>query len=335
MNSSSGGNYYSCLDPDPGIAGNSPKRKSSKKINFDNNIAFPSLAKAPISFKTCPKFVVIKSTILEKPLKSFNIFLVSKALDGVSSEKLEKITYTREGHLLLLTKSEMQANRFLKITQLPGVGPVSTYLHPTLNVNKGVIFAPPLKDLSESEILEGLKEQKVVDIYKIKRFVDGNLIPTSLHILSFNHFEIPKEVKVGFLNFKVDPYIPSPIQCKLCFSLGHTKNYCKNQTICEECSAAEHDSPCVKIECVNCKHPHRPNNKKCLAIKKRQNIIKIKTINNISFYEATQRCNQQPQEKDSDIPIVDLKEAMELKKKRLQNIRKNIGTSNKQFKRNK
>ena len=160
-----------------------------------------------------------------------------------------------------------------------------------MNVNKGVIFAPPLKDLSESEILEGLKEQKVVDIYKIKSFVDGNLIPTSLHILSFNHFEIPKEVNVGFLNFKVDPYIPSPIQCKLCFSLGHTKNYCKNQTICEVCSAAEYDSPCVKIECVNCKHPHRPNNKKCLAIKKRQNIIKIKTINNISFYEATQRCN--------------------------------------------
>ena len=70
MNSSSGGNYYSCLDPDPGIAGNSPKRKSSKKINIDSNIAFPSLAKTPISFKTCPKFVVIKSTILEKNLFS-------------------------------------------------------------------------------------------------------------------------------------------------------------------------------------------------------------------------------------------------------------------------
>ena len=91
----------------------------------------------------CRKFVVIKTTIPEKPLKSFNIFLVSKALDGVSSEKLEKITYTREGHLLHLTKSEMQANRFLKISHLPGVGPVTTYLHPTLNVNKGVIFATP------------------------------------------------------------------------------------------------------------------------------------------------------------------------------------------------
>ena len=63
----------------------------------------------------------------------------------------------------------MQANRFLKISQLPGVGPVTTYLHPTLNVNKGVIFSPLLKDLSESEILEGLKQQKVVQIYKMKR----------------------------------------------------------------------------------------------------------------------------------------------------------------------
>ena len=52
----------------------------------------------------------------------------------------------------------MQVNRFLKISQLPGVGPVITYFHPTLNVNKGVIFAAALKDLSESEILEELEQ---------------------------------------------------------------------------------------------------------------------------------------------------------------------------------
>ena len=240
----------------------------------------------------------------------------------MSSEKPEKITYTREGHLLLLTKSEFQANRFLKVTQLPCIGPVVVTLHPTLNINKGVIFAPPLRDLNEKEIMDGLKDQNVVEIYKIKKFVDGSLIPTSLHILSFNLFEIPKEVKVGFLNFKVDPYVPAPIQCKTCFSLGHTKNYCKNQITCEVCSAAAHDTPCEKVECVNCKHPHRANNKKCPAIKKRQEIIKIKTIKNISFKEATQLCNQQ-QPQETDIPKEDLKDAMEQKKKRLENLRKN------------
>ena len=80
MNSSSGGNYYSCLDPDLGIAANSPKRKSSKKINIDSNIAFPSLAKTPISFKTCPKFVVIKSTILEKTFKIFQYLFSIKGI---------------------------------------------------------------------------------------------------------------------------------------------------------------------------------------------------------------------------------------------------------------
>ena len=94
----------------------------------------------------------------------------------------------------------MQANGFLKLSKLPGVSQVTTYLHSTLNVNKGDIFAPSLKDLSESEIFEGVKEQKVIEIYKMKRFVNGNLILN--------------EVNVGFLNFKADPYITSPIQCK-------------------------------------------------------------------------------------------------------------------------
>ena len=116
---------------------------------------------------------------------------------------------------------------------------------------------------------------------------------------------------------KLDPYIPSPIHCKLCFSLGHSKNYFKYQTICEVCSRTW--LSCVKIECVICKHPHRANNKKCTAIKKTQNIIKIKTINNIT----TQRRKQQQQEKYSDIQIEDLKDARQQKKKRLENIRKN------------
>ena len=54
MNSSSGRNYYSILDPDPVIAGNCLERKTSNSINIDSNIAFPSLGKTSISFKTCP-----------------------------------------------------------------------------------------------------------------------------------------------------------------------------------------------------------------------------------------------------------------------------------------
>lgn len=89
----------------------------------------------------------------DKPIQHYNIFLVSKALEGISNEPTEKITFT---------KNEAQANRFLKTTTQPGVCSIECYLHPTLNTIKGVIFAPVLKDLKEEDIINGLKDQGVV-----------------------------------------------------------------------------------------------------------------------------------------------------------------------------
>ena len=161
-------------------------------------------------------------------------------------------------------------------------------LHPTLNTVKGVLFAPALRFLSEKEILEGLKDQDVVDCKKITKFINGDIVPTSLHILSFNRYELPSEIKIGFLNAKIDPYIQAPLQCKKCFLFGHTKKYCKKEIVtCEVCSLNIHDpTPCSKLECVNCKSSHRANGKNCPVYKKKQEIIKIKTITKCSFKET-------------------------------------------------
>ena len=266
MASSSGGNYFQILDPDP-----SPKRKkANNEYNINNTFDFPKFIQkqnANTKKQQSPKYIVIKSKITDKPLQNFNIFLLSKALESISSEPLQKITFTRDGNLLILTKNEIQANKFLKTSTLSGLIPVEITLHPTLNITKGVIFCPALKELSEKEITDGLRDQGVVDCKKITKFNDGKVTNTPLHILHFNHYSLPKEIKIGFLNCKVEPFIPNPIQCKNCFKLGHTKKYCNGNETCEICSSTTHDpSPCTKIECVNCKHPHRSNNKKCPVI---------------------------------------------------------------------
>lgn len=313
MASSSGGNYFQILDPDP-----SPKRKKNNDFNINNSFDFPKFIQKQNSNskkQQSPKYIVIKSKINDKPLQNFNIFLLSKALESISSEPLQKITFTRDGNLLILTRNETQANKFLKTTTLSGLIPVEISLHTTLNITKGVIFCPSLKELSEKEITDGLRDQGVVECKKITKYNDGKTENTPLHILHFNQFSLPREIKIGFLNCKVEPFIPTPIQCKNCFKLGHTKKYCNGNESCEICSSTTHEpSPCTKIECVNCKHPHRSNNKKCPVIQQRQEILRIKTINNCTYREATTKA---PPVETFEIPSEDLQTAIEEKKKRI------------------
>ena len=96
----------------------------------------------------------MKSKVENKPIQNYNIFLVAKALEAISSDPTLKTSFTRDGNLLLLTKNEAQANKFLKTTFLSGICEIECSLHKTLNTIKGVISAPTLRDLSEDEIIK-------------------------------------------------------------------------------------------------------------------------------------------------------------------------------------
>lgn len=314
MASSSGGNYYDVLDPR-----SSPKRKRQKTAttyNLGNSLEYPPLiSKQSKKPKNVPKYVIMKSKIPDRPIKFYNIFLVSKAILGISSEPTLKTIFTRDGNLLFLTKNEAQANRFLKATNLAGICPVECSLHPTLNIIKGLVISDLLTDRTESEIIKGMQSQGVVDCKKITSYQDGKVINTPLHILSFDLYELPETVEVGIINCKIKEYIPNPIQCKNCFKLGHTRKYCKNTSVCEVCSGTVHDPiPCTKLQCVNCNHSHRANNKKCPEFQQRKEVLKCKIKNKCSFKEALQYA---PKAETFEIPTETLEYAIEERNKRL------------------
>lgn len=56
------------------------------------------------SISSNPKFIVISPSIEEKPLTSFRVFLLKKAIDNISTA-YEYITQLRDGNLLILVKS--------------------------------------------------------------------------------------------------------------------------------------------------------------------------------------------------------------------------------------
>lgn len=309
-------NYWVSLDPDPA----SPIRK---KPNLGNYKDFPNMRHQVINTnkKECPKFLVIKNKDSAKPLNEFNIFLVTKAISGLISDPLS-VKFTADGNILMLTKNTQQANLLLKKQRLSNLCEIEVSMHPSLNTSLGVIFSPELKNLSEEEIKEGLSDQQVTECKKITKFIDGKVTNTPLHILSFNLYELPTEIKIGFLKTKVEPYIPKPMQCKKCFRYGHTKKHCRSeQQICDICSINSHDpEPCQQVLCVNCKHEHSATNKNCPANIKRTKILEIKTEKKITYQEANKHIIENPhlypEPSTANIPKESLSEIIEQRKNR-------------------
>ena len=116
------------------------------------------------------------------------------------------------------------------------------------------------------------------------------------YVLTFNSPNLPTVVKIGFLQVKVDVYIPNPLRCYHCQVFGHHENKCGRHAVCCNCGEPEHRSPsgvCDKpAKCVNCSGDHPANTKQCPQWEKEKKILKIKCENNLSFPDARKQYEQ-------------------------------------------
>ena len=65
--------------------------------------------------------------------------------------------------------------------------------------------------MTSNDIKEGMFEQGVTDIRRITVRRDRILKLTNTYVLSFNTPNLPTVVKIGFMQVKVDVYIPNPL----------------------------------------------------------------------------------------------------------------------------
>ncbi|XP_017472371.1 PREDICTED: uncharacterized protein LOC108363506 [Rhagoletis zephyria] len=264
---------------------NSPKCKRKKSSNAKES--FPSL---PIPTKnhnqSDPKFVVIKSTDSSHSLSKYSVFAKKKALDGISTE-YSSVSILRDGSLLVLTKSNKVAEKFLKCKNFGGLCPVSIDLHGTLNTCKGTIFDLNPANTDEQEILDGLKSQGVVAVYKFTKIQNGEKVPTGRIVLTFNLYKVPADIDIAWYSVKVEEYFPTPMRCLNCQLLGHTTKKCNNNRTCETCNfPPHHPEVCLRTMCANCLGAHSASYKDCPLYEQQKQILKIKTQNKCSYNEA-------------------------------------------------
>lgn len=220
-------------------------------------------------------------------------FFVQKALTtqiGANHETKR----LRDGTLLVKCKNDKQANALLGFNSnlFGNEYKVKVIEHISLNTVQGLVYCWDAKRLTEEEILEGLADEKVVAVRKMKRKeVGGALVDTALIVLTFKRSILPKSIMFGFIPVLVKPYIPNPMKCLNCFRFGHTRKHCKQERLCAQCSDLYHEGSTCKTgsRCVNCKDHHNNWNKECPQFKREVAIQTIKIQEKISYFEARKK----------------------------------------------
>ena len=88
--------------------------------------------------------------------------------------------------------------------------PIEVQPHYSLNTKKGVIRCPDIKECTDEEILEGLKDIGVIKLDRITVFRDGNRKQTGTFILTFQSQTLPKYIRVCYCRVAVSQFIPNP-----------------------------------------------------------------------------------------------------------------------------
>jgi len=106
--------------------------------------------------------------------------------------------------------------------------------------------------------------------------------------LQFTTADLPGEVKIGCLFFRVKQYIPMPLRFYKCNRYGHVASHCRCELSCSicggehkygECSAAAPKSP-------NCGGSHSADDKICPRYQRETAILKLKKVAKLSYADA-------------------------------------------------
>ncbi|XP_035219506.1 neogenin-like, partial [Stegodyphus dumicola] len=211
------------------VALSASSEKSAKKVCTDATANNP---------KNSPRFLVVSSSSGE--LQKMSPFVINKYIHSCIGEP-KNIKRLRSGNLLMDTTSATQSASLLQITKL-GNATVTVTGHKTLNYSRGVISEVDLLSVPEEEFVSELADQKVCAAKRIKMLKEGQLIDTKHVILTFKSPDLPKNIKAGYLNCPVRPYIPNPMRCFQCQRFGHSKMSCRGTLTCARCSSVGHDS---------------------------------------------------------------------------------------------
>uniref|UniRef100_A0A6P7FN45 Uncharacterized protein LOC114329509 n=1 Tax=Diabrotica virgifera virgifera TaxID=50390 RepID=A0A6P7FN45_DIAVI len=204
--------------------------------------------------------------------------IVNINIIGKNKIKIECNTY-KSANILVECKKLIERNYDLYI--------------PNFFTQKSGVIKGVDKNISENElkgiIVPRYGNFKVINVKRIKRKENDQLVETGTIVVSFRGQMIPKQVIIERMIYQVEPYVPRVIQCLNCIRYGHVTSQCRGKKRCSKCGQ-EHDSDVCDLTdptCILCFGNHSAlDRNKCAEFEKQKGIKYIMANENLPFEEA-------------------------------------------------
>jgi hypothetical protein len=278
-------NHSGVISPTPSHHSQEYTRPVKQKAPYSANVNFDVMT-ASNNYPDSTREVFLTS--ISTPichLSKINPIKVATEIDRICGEVL-RVAYKPSGSLLITTKDINQVRKLLKTTIFNNI-PVQASIAWTSQTSQGKIYAPEFLQDSLEDLLDLLRPNGVVGIRKLLQ--DPAKANAPLYVLTFLNTCRPTKLKIGYCQYNVDPYYPSPSRCNKCCRWSHTTKVCRSPQICNNCGAKDHlSNECIALnsKCANCSGPHKASSKECPKYKIEKDIYEIATDQGISLKDA-------------------------------------------------
>ena len=237
-----------------------------------------------------PVYFLVK--LVDTDLVKANPIAIQRSLRQEAGNFAADIKQQNRNTLLVKATSQRQASKLPEIKTIASHEVVIT-AHTALNQSKGTVFSETLSACKIEEIEEVLRDQGATKVERMKRRVNGVLVDTHRHIITFNKPDPPPTIRISDWHFELlDLYIPTPMQCINCQKLGHTKNHCRRAApVCARCAQEGHQARDCQNEpkCANCDGAHRSMDKKCPHYEYKSEVLATQTRQKCTYHEAIEQ----------------------------------------------
>jgi len=238
-----------------------------------------------VNFK---KFFVVSDPTGDSLISKIDTITANNQLEEQLRGAPEKVTELRSGSLLIKVKTLDQSSNIKRLRSLCDIN-VTIAEHSNLNFTKGTIRSKRYAEIDDARLMEQLRNHNVVEIYRMKKRINGDLTNTGTIILTFDQCTLPETVKIGWNIFEVREYIPLPRRCFKCQRFNHSRLSCHaTQIVCCNCGTVGHEeSGCTKnTKCTNCEGSHKASDRSCPQYQMEREILAVQTREKIGYGEA-------------------------------------------------
>ncbi len=233
---------------------NKQKRGHITESSSDDESLTGYASRVPVN--NWPEYILIQADG-DEPL-SRNPFLTKRTVQSVAGE-VKEVRPLRNGDILVHCATRSHALNLLKLKSFAGT-PCKVIPHRSLNTSKGIIRDRErcLQSLSEDTLVKELADQGVIHVKRFTVKTNAGVSKTNTYLLTFSCASLPRDIKAGYHNIKVEVFIPNPLRCYKCQRYGHGAMRCTNGHICHRCGSDEHEGFDCKEEAnyKNYKGPH-------------------------------------------------------------------------------